>query len=333
MNCSCRLVPTGILALAVVGASFAFAQSQNPPSKPTKPATPSTRAPQNQDMPQLPPEMQEYMQACEAAGQPGPMHQRLQEGVGVWQGKSKMWMTPDMEPMEGTVTSTITPLFDGRYIKCEIKGESAMGPFNGGGVYGYDNVSEKFQSTWIDDHSTQIMFGTGELSSDGDTLTWQYTYNCPVTKKPMKMREVETRTGANTTRFEMFGTDIKTNKEYKMMEIDLERVGNAPATPGATRPSTTRPSSTAPGSGASPGMISDKKAEAGCALCSYHMPGAESCALAVKVDGKTYLVTGANHVNFHQFCGAAGPKPAVVTGKIVDGKFVASKFEVEGGAR
>ena len=37
------------------------------------------------------------------------------------------------------------------------------------------------------------------------------------------MREVETSTGENTERFEMFGPDPKSGKEYKMMSIEFTR--------------------------------------------------------------------------------------------------------------
>src|SRR5688572_30124881 len=50
---------------------------------------------QQDTKPQLPPGMTEAdMRACAEAGTPGPQHQRLAENVGVWQGKSTMWMTP-----------------------------------------------------------------------------------------------------------------------------------------------------------------------------------------------------------------------------------------------
>ena len=48
---------------------------------------------------------------------------------------------------------------------------------------------------------------------------------------------------------------------------------------------------------------------------------------AVKIDGKSYMVTGADKVDAHQFC--SGAKKALVTGKIEGDKFVASKFEVQ----
>lgn len=98
-----------------------------------------------------------------------------------------------------------------------------MGPYRGSGIVGFDNVTQKFVSTWIDNCSTGIMTGTGELSSDGKTLTWSYTYNCPVAKKPVGMRQVETVTAPDTKRLEMYGTDPKSGKEYKMMTIELTK--------------------------------------------------------------------------------------------------------------
>jgi len=133
-------------------------------------------------------------------------------------------MAPDTEPMTTECTSTITALMDGRYTKCDLAGDMpGMGPFNGMGITGYDNVSQKFVGTWIDNHGTGIMQGTGELSADGKTMTWNYTYNCPMTKKPAVMRQVETMTGAKTMTMEMFANDPKSGKEFKMLRIEFTK--------------------------------------------------------------------------------------------------------------
>jgi len=162
------------------------------------------------------------------------------EAVGVWDGKNTMWMGPDAPPMQSTCVSTITPMMEGRYIKCEMTGDMAeMGTFNGFGIQGFDNVSQQFQGSWVDNHSTGIMTGVGERSSDGKTLTWKYTYNCPITKKPAVMREIERRTSPNTMEFEMWGTDPVSGKEYKMMLIEFTRRGGA--TPSATGNRATTP--------------------------------------------------------------------------------------------
>ena len=43
-----------------------------------------------------------------------------------------------------------------------------------------------------------MMQGTGELSSDGKTLTWNYTGTCPIQKKPIVVRQIETRNGKDS---------------------------------------------------------------------------------------------------------------------------------------
>jgi hypothetical protein len=201
------------VGLATVVASIAVAQ----PSKDSK----------NQGQPEmkLPPGWTAAdMQACIVAGTPGEMHQHLAKGVGEWQCKTTMWMAPDTQSMNSEGKLTVTPVMDGRYTRCEIVGDMpGMGPYHSSGFYGFDNVSQQFVSTFIDNHSTGIMTGTGHLSPDGKVLTWNFMYNCPITKKPAVIREVETITGPNTKTLEMFGKDPKSGREFKMMSIALTR--------------------------------------------------------------------------------------------------------------
>ncbi len=213
-----RLASAGVTvaALAAIAGSIALAQ----PPRDAKPAQP----PAQPDM-QLPPGMtQEMMQACMEAGTPGPHHAYLGKLAGVWTGKTTMWMTLGAEPMVSECTATYAPIMDGRYLRCEITGDMpGMGPFNGFALYGFDNVGQKFQSTWIDNMGTGMMTGTGELASDGSTLNWKFTYNCPIQKKAVVMREIERRTGADSFTLEMFGPDPVSGKEYKCMEIAFTR--------------------------------------------------------------------------------------------------------------
>jgi hypothetical protein len=158
------------------------------------------------------------------AGTPGEMHERLAELVGTWQGKATMWMAPDTDPIKSDYTATYATMMDGRYTKCEISGEMpGMGMFNGFGLYGFDNVTQKFQSTWIDNMGTGMMTGVGEIPSHSQALTWNYKYSCPLTGKPTTMREVETRKGDNAFMLEMFAIEPKSGREYKMMVIDFTR--------------------------------------------------------------------------------------------------------------
>lgn len=229
MKCISRFGFVSVAALITVAGSLAFAQN----TKDKKPGTPPSGTAGQQ--PPLPPGWTSAdMQACMAAGTPGPMHDYLSQSAGTWSGKTTMWMAPGVEPTKSDCTSTISTIMDGRFTKCELAGDMGMGPFNGLGLYGYDNVTQKFQANWIDNCATTMMNGTGERSSDGKTMTWKYNYTCPVTKKPTTMREVEHITGKDGKTMEMYGVDPKSGKEFKMMEVVFTRTSPAGRTAGAS---------------------------------------------------------------------------------------------------
>ncbi len=204
----------GFAGMAALAGSVAIAQTSND-SKPTAPA----------QQPPLPPGWTaEDMQAMVSAGTPGKMHEFLAKEAGTWHGKTQSWMPGGGDPMAGECSSTVSVIMDGRYTRNELSGEfPGMGPFTGLGFSGFDNVSGKFVGTWIDNQSTGIMTGTGELSKDSKTMKWTFTYNDPITKKPVVLREIITYTDANSMTMEMFMTDPKSGKEYKCMRIDFTR--------------------------------------------------------------------------------------------------------------
>ncbi|RYY94530.1 MAG: hypothetical protein EOO11_17690 [Chitinophagaceae bacterium] len=69
--------------------------------------------------------------------------------------------------------------------------------------------------------------------------------------------------------------------------------------------------------------------EASCGKCQFGMKG-DDCELAVRIDGKAYLVDGSSidrHGNAHAadgFCNAI--RKAEVTGSVVNGRFKATSF-------
>jgi len=204
----------GLVVLAATAACISWSVAREPEQE--KPPVAELKLPPGFTM--------EDMQVCVAAGTPGEMQKRLVQGVGTWNADCTMWMSPEADPLKSKGTTVATAIMDGRFVKCEMKGEMpGMGPYTGFGLYGFDNVSQTFQSTWIDNHGTGMAVGKGELSDDGKTLTWTYTFNCPLTKQPAKLREVETITGPDTKTIVSYAPNPKTGKEFKMMSMELTR--------------------------------------------------------------------------------------------------------------
>ena len=90
-------------------------------------------------------------------------------------------------------------------------------PFTGQAMMGYDNVSGKYWSTWIDSMSTGLMVSEGTCDAD-DVCTLTGSYNDPIKKGPVTMRMVTRWTSPTTQIFEMYGPG-KDGKEMQMMEI------------------------------------------------------------------------------------------------------------------
>jgi hypothetical protein len=175
--------------------------------------------------PQLPPGWTaEEMERCIQAGTPGEGQARLARDVGTWVGKSSVWMAPGMDPIKSEVVAEYAPVMEGRYVRCEMSGNCpVMGPFQGIAILGFDNVSKKFVSSMIDNHSTGIMQGEGDLAKDGKTINWTYVANCPREQKPVTLRQVETAVSPTAKTLEMFATDPKSGDEFKMMQIEFTK--------------------------------------------------------------------------------------------------------------
>ncbi len=87
------------------------------------------------------------------------------------------------------------------------------------------------------------------------------------------------------------------------------------------------PSSTAQGHAHEHAVLA-RIVEAGCGGCIFNMEGVEGCKLAVKIDGKPYLVTGAD-INAHGAGLCASAKKAKIAGKIEGDNFVATSFVLQ----
>lgn len=171
----------------------------------------------------MPPMDSPEMQAMMAAMSPGPEHKLLSRMVGDWTFTNKMWMDPSAPPAEGSGTMHAETILGGRYVHAIWKGNFMGMPFEGHAIEGYDNVSKKHVSSWVDNMSTAIMYSTGTCEQNGKvcTSTSQEMLD-PMTNKMTSFRSVVTWTGDNSFKMEMYAKPAG-GAEMKGMEMTVTK--------------------------------------------------------------------------------------------------------------
>jgi hypothetical protein len=96
-------------------------------------------------------------------------------------------------------------------------------PFEGRSTVGYDNARKVFQSTWVDNMGTGIMYLEGKYNDKDNLISFTGKAVDPGTGKEEKVREVFKFIDENTRMMEMYMT--KDGKEFKNMEIKITRKG------------------------------------------------------------------------------------------------------------
>jgi len=223
-----RILSQVIASAAITAAaSVGFAQSSTPESSvsSTTGTTPPVSAPATTAASPNPAEMMKQMMEMAKLNE---NHKLLADLAGSWTYTVKM-----MEPGEPQSTSngTLTrkPVMNGRFFLGEYSGSMKMPGadgkmkdfmFKGMSVEGYDNVKQKFVSSWVDN------MGTGILNSEGtyDPATKTFTYNGEVEPVPgmkIPVREVIKVTDKNHHVFEWY--ENRGGQDTKTMEIDYTR--------------------------------------------------------------------------------------------------------------
>lgn len=166
---------------------------------------------------------QAMMDKMMKAAAPGPQHAMMAKLAGDWDCLVKFQMDPSKPMQEEKSTATITTLMDGRYVQELSTGQMMGMPFQGMGIYGYDNVIGKYVSTWIDNMGTGIMKSEGKADDSGKSILWQSTMSDPMTGKVSKSRMVTTIVDDDHHTMEMYGVPPGGKKEMKMMTIEYTR--------------------------------------------------------------------------------------------------------------
>ena len=167
-------------------------------------------------------DQQAMMELWKKLGTPGEPHKQFASLAGNWTTITKEWMEPGKPPTESTGTAEMKTLLDGRFLYQEYNAQMMGQPFSGIGIDGYDNVTKKYVTAWIDTMGTGIFMMEGTANADGKTITLKGSHPEPGGGK-MSHRAVWTIKDANNQTFEMYGTHGHGGKEMKFLEIVYTR--------------------------------------------------------------------------------------------------------------
>ncbi len=145
---------------------------------------------------------------------PGPHHEMMAKSVGKWMTESTFWMTPDAEPMVSKGTASQELALGGRYLMETYSGTMMGMPFEGHGMWGYDNASGKHMGIWTDNMSTTMMYSEGGCEDHCNKITLIGTYVDGMTgamKTSKVVSEVIDDDHASVTMYEVMedGTEFK----------------------------------------------------------------------------------------------------------------------------
>lgn len=117
-----------------------------------------------------PEEMQAIMMKMMEAAQPGPEHKKLNAMAGEWTTKIKMKMSPDADWEHHTGHSKIQSALGGRYMIEKFTAElGMMGKMEGLLILSYNNLTDEYESIWMDSMSTWPQYATGVINEEGAT--------------------------------------------------------------------------------------------------------------------------------------------------------------------
>lgn len=152
---------------------------------------------------------------------PGPMHEMLATSVGDWKTINKFWMDPAGEPMITEGTGKTEMILGGRYQKSTHKSTMMGMETEGISIMGYDNATQEFTSTWIDNIGTGTAVAKGRYDENKNSIILNGTMVDPMSKQEMNFREVLKFLDDDHHLLEMYM--VFNGEEFKSMEIEFVR--------------------------------------------------------------------------------------------------------------
>ena len=153
---------------------------------------------------------------------PSKAHEMLAKDSGTWDAELTFWSPDNPQEMKSTATVTYKMIMGGKYQEGTYSGDMFGMPFEGKGTVAFDNATQEFVSTWIDNMGTGMMVTRGKYDEATKTSTFHGEMVDPVTKKAKKVKEIITYIDDNNQKMEMFDVS-EDGKEFKSMQVVSKR--------------------------------------------------------------------------------------------------------------
>ena len=191
--------------------------------------------PPQQDMPQqpTPEQMAAMMEDWMRLINPGPQHKLLEKMTGEWNSTTEMYLQgPDAPPVVTQGKSMRKMVLGGRFVLQEEDasmmlpnaetGDLESIPWNGMGLFGYDNIRNLYTACWADSMGTQIITMKGAADPAGRVFTYYGEMDEPMLGVIGRtVKYVTTIVDENTQTFEIF--DLHAGEDYRVFRITYER--------------------------------------------------------------------------------------------------------------
>jgi hypothetical protein len=181
------------------------------------PATAKTEtspAPPQMDSATAAKKMMEYMM-------PGDMQKMMASWDGKWTAEGDVWMDEKSPAQHFTSTWENKMILGGRYQENIHHGNMMGQPYEGRATTGFDNARKVFESSWVDNFGTGVIYMEGPWDSATKTATLKGTVVDPVRGK-MEMRETMKIIDDKHQEVEMYG-GVAGGKETKVMAVKLTK--------------------------------------------------------------------------------------------------------------
>ncbi|WP_231930824.1 DUF1579 domain-containing protein [Botrimarina hoheduenensis] len=155
--------------------------------------------------------------------QPTQEHRELAKEAGVWDARMKIYVAPEVPPLESEATETCTMLGP-FWLVSVFEGSMAGTPFTGHGQTTFDPRAGEWVSTWIDSLAPTLMTSRGTYDPATRTATYQGDTVDWMTGQPKQVKMTLTYTDDDHKEFRMHERPAAGAADWaKMLEISYTR--------------------------------------------------------------------------------------------------------------